>query len=561
MLSYFKGPDAWAVLGLLVLLAAAWLFPRLGSNWFARLEKAASRFARRKRLAILVLMLAAPAFRLCLLPILPVPVPAIHDEFSYLLAADTFAHGRLTNPPHPMWNYFETIHVNQQPTYMSKYPPAQGMILAVGQLLGHPWIGVLLSVSLMCGAALWMLQGWLPPRWALLGAVLVFLRLSIFSYWMNSYWGGALTAVGGALVAGALPRIFRKVRVRDAALMGIGAAILANSRPYEGFLFCLPIAVYLLAWLARKGSSTWRITLPKFLLPLGLVLAATVAFMGYYNWRNTGDPLVMPYMVNEARYDSAPLFFWQKLRPPIPQTNPQLDDFYNRWLRDYWTRTRFAADRRAAKFVYFYLWPELCIPILALPWILKDRRVRFLIVLVAFCFMGDLVVVWFEPHYAAALLAPLYALVVQGMRHMRRWRVRVDGRGLALARAIVVFMVAVNISYAARAFPNPHSESFVAPKGVWGSSGNWERARIKAKLEALPGPQLVIVRVLPGFTGGEWVYNRAEIDRAKVVWARETPEQDLGPLLRYFKGRQVWLLKLTSTGPELVPFPVNSGQN
>ncbi len=246
----------------LAAVALAFLSQRKSSSKhaprFLPLRSAFSRLARRKSLAVVAVGLSTLTIRVALIPVLGVPQPAWHDEFSYLLAADTFAHGRLTNPTHPMWIHFESFHIIQQPTYMSMYPPGQGLMLAVGQVLGHPWIGQLFTTALMCSCLCWMLQGWVPPSWALLGACLAVLRLGILSYWVNSYFGTALPALGGALALGALPRLRRHARLQDAILMGVGLAILANTRPFEGFVFSLPIGAAMLIWGLRRGDFRSR---------------------------------------------------------------------------------------------------------------------------------------------------------------------------------------------------------------------------------------------------------------------------------------------------------------
>src|SRR6202041_3394008 len=140
-------------------------------RWFARL-------AHRRRLAVLVIGFSVIAIRVALIPILGIPQPSIHDEFSYLLAADTFAHGRLTNPAHPMWIHFETFHELSRPTYASKYPPSQGVVLAIGQIFHAPWAAVWLCTAVLCGLVTWAVWSWLEPSWAIVAGLLTALQLT-----------------------------------------------------------------------------------------------------------------------------------------------------------------------------------------------------------------------------------------------------------------------------------------------------------------------------------------------------------------------------------------------
>ena len=533
-------PVRWLIVA--VLAALAWFSPRLGDPLGA-IERLAACFAARKRAVVVSIALAAILTRLALLYIMPVPVPAIHDEFSYLLAADTFAHGRLANPPHPMWIFFDTFHVLPHPTYASMFPPAQGGVLALGQLLGHPWIGVLLSMAVMCAVVAWALQGWLPPQWALLGAVLVLLKIHLFGYWLESYWGGAVAAIGGALVVGALPRIIRHQRVRDAILMGIGASLLANSRPFEGLIFCIPVAVSLLVWLLSERSPVLSITGWRVLFPLLGILAFTLVFMGYYNWRVTGNALLVPHALYMREYINYPVFVWQKAAPPLKYANPQFDSFFNIWVRDHYSPSWQLAWKACVTGRRFFLGSPLRTLFVTLPWLVKDRRTRLLLVQLLVSAVGLLLVVYFNPHYAAPLTATVFILLIQGMRHLWQWKVKGRRVGVFLTRLVILLAVANGVILGGETVRNRVAE--------W----NTHRAQIIRQLEGTSGSHLVLVRYAPDHDVlHEWVYNAADIDHAKIVWAREIPGLDLKPLLDYFRGRRVWLVEADTVPVQLQPY-------
>src|SRR5437868_9530093 len=244
--SFFShdGPDIFFYAPLLILLLAlAFFSPHRGIKWFRKVERAVARLAQKRALTIFAVGLVSLIVVVSASITAGVPIPKVDDEFSYLLAADTFAHGRLTNPTHPLWMHFETFHTIQQPTYASKYPPGQGLVLALGQVLGHPIIGVWLSTAFACAAICWMLMGWFPTRWAIVGALLAVVHPEILA-WSQRCWGGSLTLAGVALALGGFRRVLDRnnregPRFGDATLMALGMAILIICRPYEGGVMTL----------------------------------------------------------------------------------------------------------------------------------------------------------------------------------------------------------------------------------------------------------------------------------------------------------------------------------
>ena len=552
-----------------IAIAVAFVWPSLASASFRRAEVVLGVVARRPRLAIVIPGLTLLLLRVAMLPIAPIPLPFIPDDFSFLLAGNTFASGHLTNPTPAMWIAFESFHVDMHPSYMSMYFPAQGLLLAAGKVfLGHPWFGVLVCGALMCSAICWMLRAWLPPTWAFLGAMVAVLRIGLFSYWTNTYTGGAeIAALGGALILGALPRYIHSSRRREALLLAVGVVLLMTSRPYEGMLLCLPVLAFLIRWfLKTRNQSARRLVLQSAVVPL-LVLAAAGSWMAYYNFRVFGSPLTLPYTVNRATYAKAPYYVWQSARPQPVYRHAALADFYSHEEMEEYLKFHkpygFLSQTliKGVRAFLFFAGFALAIPLIMAPRALLDRRIRFLVICALVLALGMMIEIFLIPHYLAPFTVVFYAIGLQCMRHLRVWRPEGRPVGLALVRTCVALCV---VMAAIRLCTHPlHIVIKPWPASYW--SGMWygpehfgiERASIERRLQQAPGKHLVIVRYSPDhYALNEWVYNSPDIDKSKIIWAREMDQASNQELIRHYRDRRIWLVQPDLHGEaQCKPYP------
>ena len=528
-------------------IALALLFPKL--KWLRRLERPIARIASHRTRAILVAGSIPVIVRLGLLPVFPVPQPRIADEFGRLLVADTFASGKLTNPTHPFWQHFEAVYVFHQPTYTSLYPVAPAVMLAIPIIVGiDPWFGACLECGLMCAVICWMLQGWVPPKWAFLGSLLGVCRFTVVSPWMNSYWGGATAAIGGALVVGSLPRLLRHWRASDSILLALGLAILAQSRPYEGLLLSIPLVGVMLTAMLRQKRIPLRIRLMHGGVPLASVLFALACWTAYYNWRVTGNPLLMPYLHHKQLYGTPQSFAWQRAvldAPGIHRAKDIADVF--QWQLDAY-REGFAANARAlrlASFWTFYLQPLLTLPLLWLPFGWRGRKMGILLVAVALVLLGNTLYPFFFPHYAAPLCGVILLLVVQGLRRLGAWKLRSRRIG---ASALPLLLLGVFAASALDLLAGLLKPEYVTVLDT-------PRAQVLQQLTKAGGKHLVLVRYSQDHSFHDGiVYNNADIDHSAVVWARSLADTSNRALANYYRDRHVWIFNPDDVPVRLVPF-------
>jgi hypothetical protein len=449
---------------------------------------------------------------------------------------------------------------------MSKYPPGQGLMLAVGQIFfGHAIIGSWLTTALACMAICWALQQWLPSRTAFLGGLLAIVHPLVLQ-WTQSYWGCQPAFLGGALAIGAWPLLMktsRKVSLRAGWIFGLGCGLMLITRPYEGAVLTALLLIFTACAMARTSfqSANRKLCTPAAALStlsITFCLCATIAFWGYYNYRITGRATKLPYAVHHQTYGVSPLMIWESFRPT--------PNYRHRVMRLWHTQEEPPAylHQRTPKVLWEVAWektgrllflhfllPALGAGVLLAPLVYRcDAHLRVLFWVAGGFTAALLLEVWLLPHYVAPMVGVAFIISLQGWRRLRAWRWHGRPVGLFLARSTMILSF-LSLATSTAQLVRPDSDGLVyAPEGMRDFARM--RSRVTAQLESRPGGDLVLVQYAPRHpAGSEWVYNAADIDAAAIIWSRAMSPREDAQLMQRFRGRNIWRLEADANPPFL----------
>jgi hypothetical protein len=306
-----------------------------------------------------------------------------------------------------------------------------------------------------------------------------------------------------------------------------------------------------LAWQTLRDRGQKRAFLFRVILPAAGAMCCGAALTAYYFRAVTGSPWLLPYRINQQLYGWPMTLAW--FHPPsLDHANPQMHRYYL-WELGLHTNLFHVPDLlyKAESLWRFFIGPVFTVALLFGCRAWRGCRIRPLLLIGGAVALAVMTEQSGYPHYLSPATVILVAVVVQSMRHLRAG----GPKGVALVRGLLVVLLA---AAGVRALVAPFHFQFrsLGERISWccGRPGNLERAAVLARLTAEPGRHVVFVRYSPRHRFlEEWVYNEADIDHAKIVWALDTgPERDR-ELIQYFHGRKLWTVDADAVPARLVP--------
>jgi len=490
-------------------------------------------FANKKGLVVAFIIMYIMLFNVILF-VIEKPSAKMIDELSYVFQAKTFLEGRLVNPTPPQWEHFQTFFIVPKPYFVSKFPPGQALFMALGGLIsGEFVVGIWIIFILACVATYWMLLAYVKPHWAFLGVFAVASNGHLLLEWSNTYWGGALPMLGGALVFGAIKRIVdtNSKPLLNGILLALGVAILAYSRPFEGLIASISI-IFPVFFGKVFSKYSFKFLLVKTIFPALIIIILALGFLFHYNKSITGSYSSLPYNLYHSRYETARSFLFQKPHETPEGIPYQMEKFHNNEKKRYFNRRssipgflKGVADK-LFMFGRYYVRVVYLIPFLFFLFSPKHIWQKYSLGVLLVLLLSNFITTWNETYYIAPITVLFIYMIISGFRSLsfRRWKYY----RTTVNTIIVLILLHPFIGVAAHIKRDKSDFTSIKTNHI-------------TKLNANDKKDLIIVHYEPEHkSNNDFVYNEPDIENADVIWARDLGENKNNELIDYFKERNIW---------------------
>jgi hypothetical protein len=334
-------------------------------------------------------------------------------------------------------------------------------------------------------------------------------------------------------------------------LLGLGLGLQLLTRPYE-FIFLLASVGLYLSWSFRKFAR---------LTPVLLALLPAVALTLLQNKQVTGSWTTIPYTLSQYQYGVPAALTFQP--NPIPHNDLTLQQQLDykmqlafgpsgpETITTYLTRLAY----RVRFYRFFFLVP-LYIALPAFFFALREFRFAWVALTLLLFALGTNFFPIFQAHYIAAVTCLFVLVTVTGLQQISRLMIRGWPAGREAAR-LIVWLCAVHFIfwYGLHVFDTADFSMAMRRYETWdviNHTNPERRIEVYRQLANIPGKLLIFVRYSPQHIfQDEWVYNDADIDRARIVWARDLGAAENQKLQHYYPDRSVWLLEPDARPPAL----------
>ncbi len=293
----------------------------------------------------------------------------------------------------------------------------------------------------------------------------------------------------------------------------------------------------------------------KPLIAAALVCLPALGVTLLQNERVTGHWMQLPYSLSQYQYGvPAALTLQPTPTPHVPLTPQQESDYRMQsnfhpgtdTLSSYFERLFYRI-----RYYRFYFYAPLYLALAAFAFGIRTYRMACVPAACLIFALGTNFFPAFQFHYLAGVVCLFVLMSVRGLQGMTRLR-----RGKEAASVVMFLCFAQFVFwYAPHLFEGVGFPLDILRFDVWHSinHGNPERRiEVNRELAAMPGRLVVLVRYWPQHVfQDEWVYNGADIDGQRIVWARDLGDAEDEKLRAYYPGRKFLLLEPDARPPKL----------